>query len=59
MSAMKRFCEDVSVDMGYRGEITGTVMAEAGRRLGTWTTGAALKKANPLESAAIRYARIG
>ena len=33
MSAMKRYCEDVSVDMGPDGEINDAVMEEAGRRL--------------------------
>ena len=33
MSAMKRFAEDVSVDMGYDGEINDEVLAEAHRRL--------------------------
>lgn len=33
MSAMKRFAENVSVDMGFGGEITGAVMHEAQRRL--------------------------
>jgi len=33
MSAMKRFAEDVSVDMGYGGEINDEVLDEAQRRL--------------------------
>ncbi len=33
MGAMKRYAEDVSVDMGFGGEINEEVMAEAQRRL--------------------------
>lgn len=33
MSMMKRYCEEVSVDMGLDGEITDEVMAEAQARL--------------------------
>lgn len=33
MSKMKRFIEQVSVDMGYDGMITNEVLNEAGRRL--------------------------
>ncbi len=33
MGAMKRFAEDVSVDMGLDGELNDDVLAEAQRRL--------------------------
>ena len=33
MSAMKRYAEEVSVDMGFGGEINDEVLAEAQRRL--------------------------
>ncbi len=33
MSAMKRFAEDVSVEMGFEGEINDEVLIEAQRRL--------------------------
>ena len=37
MSAMKRYCEEVSVDMGCDGEINDAVMDEADRRMGKAT----------------------
>ena len=33
MSAMKRYAEDVSVEMGFHGELTDAVLVEAQRRL--------------------------
>lgn len=33
MSAMKRFAENVSVEMGFDGELNDEVLAEADRRL--------------------------
>lgn len=33
MGAMKRYAEDVSVDMGFEGEINDEVLMEAQRRL--------------------------
>jgi len=38
MGALKRFAENVSVDMGYDGEIDDEVLAEAERRLQEWNS---------------------